>query len=151
MILSQQLIYHLTTTYNASIENLLPDAEAQEYDGGSFTLASQHFIYRKAKITPKKLGHFVTLWQRNSQGITTPYNNLFTVDNVIIAVEQDAHIGYFLFSKDVVLAQGIFSTPKKEGKRGFRLYAPWLMPDSLQARKTQQWQTKYFVGLDTIS
>jgi hypothetical protein len=38
----------------------------------------------------------------------------------------------------------IISTHLKEGKRGMRVYPPWDLPSSKQAKKTQQWQLPYF-------
>ncbi len=56
------------------ISNAIEDEESQDYFGYNFQANKLNFKFRKAKITPKKVGQFVTLWQRNSKNITEPFN-----------------------------------------------------------------------------
>lgn len=46
---------------NLSISNLEKDNECEEYLGYNFKVNQLFFKFRKAKITPKKNGLFVTL------------------------------------------------------------------------------------------
>lgn len=41
--------------------NIRGEAECKEYDGYNFNVGTFKIKYRKAKITPKKIGQFVTL------------------------------------------------------------------------------------------
>lgn len=41
------------------------EPESKEYDACRFKLNGLNIISRKAKITPKKIGQFVTFWKRN--------------------------------------------------------------------------------------
>lgn len=123
------------------------DPECEEYSGYTCTIVSLTIIYRKAKITPKKVGQFVTVWRRNEEGITTPFNSSDSFDFYIILAEDQDRIGCFIFPKSILEAQGIVTTSKKEGKRGFRVYPTWDAPTSKQALKTQQWQQQYFISL----
>lgn len=123
------------------------DPECEEYTGYTCTLASLVFIYRKAKITPKKIGQFVTTWKRNEARLTAPFSNTDSIDFFLIMVEDQNRLGYFIFPKSVLAKQGILTTPKKEGKRGFRVYPDWDTPTSKQAIQTQQWQSLYFIHL----
>ncbi|MBB1148581.1 MULTISPECIES: MepB family protein [unclassified Myroides] len=123
------------------------DPECQEYSGCSCTIASHRIIYRKAKITPKKIGQFVTVWKRNEAGITAPFSTADTIDFFIILTEDQHQSGCFIFPKAVLEQHGIITTDAKEGKRGFRVYPSWDTPTSKQALKTQQWQQQYFISL----
>lgn len=66
---------------------------------------------------------------------------------VIINTETKSHFGQFVFPKDILITQGIFSTEIKEGKRAFRVYPSWEKTTSKQAQKTQEWQLDYFVEI----
>lgn len=43
-----------------TICDLSVSAESVEYEACSFTLNGKRIIYRKAKLTPKKIGYFVS-------------------------------------------------------------------------------------------
>ena len=117
------------------------------YSSCSYTLDNIKIISRTAKITPTKTGQFVTFWKRNSEGITEPYSEFDAFDFLVINVFNDGNLGQFVFSKAVLISKGILYTDKKEGKRGFRVYAPWDVVTSKQAMKTQQWQCEYFLEI----
>ncbi|MGL4629999.1 MAG: MepB family protein [Leadbetterella sp.] len=102
---------------------------------------------RVSKITPTKTGQFVTIWKRNEEGITEPFDGKDDIDFVIIVSKRDDTIGQFIFLKSVLLEKGIFSLNGKGGKRGIRVYPPWDKVESKQAEKTQAWQKKYFVEI----
>lgn len=129
------------------ISELTSDAECEEYEGYNFRLENKNVKYRKAKITPKKIGQFVTLWKRNMAGQTEPFDVEDDFDFYIIAVEKDERFGIFVFPKWVLGERQILSTSTKEGKRGFRLYAEWDKPENKQAVKTKAWQCLYFIEL----
>lgn len=130
------------------ISDVIPDAECEEYDGHNFRLDGRDVKYRKAKITPKKIGQFVTLWKRNAAGQTVPFVEEDDFDFYLIAVERDEMFGFFLFPKRVLVERQILSSANKEGKRGFRLYAEWDNPESRHAAQTKGWQCEYFIRLD---
>lgn len=129
------------------ISELNPDAECEEYEGFNFRLENINVKYRKAKITPKKIGQFVTLWKRDDGGKTVPFDVNDNFDFYLIAVEWDERFGVFVFPKKVLGERGILSKSNQEGKRGFRLYAEWDKPESQQAAKTKSWQCSYFIEL----
>ncbi|KGO86339.1 MepB family protein, partial [Flavobacterium suncheonense] len=41
----------------------------------------------------------------------------------------------------------ILTTKNGHGKRGIRVYPTWNITENKQAKKTQNWQTKYFVEI----
>lgn len=115
----------------------------------TFVLNEKIINFRIGKITPIKLGFFVTLWKR-VEGITQPHHVKDKFDFFVISVRDDLGVGQFIFPKSALQRNNVVSSEKKEGKRGIRVYPPWIKTVTKQAQKTQQWQTKYFVNLDEL-
>ncbi|CAN5583175.1 MepB family protein [soil metagenome] len=127
--------------------NLLAEPESQEYAACNFQIDGRHIIFRMAKITPKKSGQFVTVWKRNEHGITQPFDISHNFDYFIIAAKKENQLGLFIFTKTVLHNNKILSDNNIDGKRGMRVYPAWDLTISSQAKKTQQWQTKYFIEI----
>ncbi len=123
------------------------EAESAEYEAHFFKLNDLTVRYRKAKITPTKTGQFVTFWKREGDGPIQPYGIEDKVDFLLVSVRKSKNFGVFVFSRAVLLSQGIISTEKREGKRALRVYPPWDIPTSRQALKTQKWQRECFLEL----
>ena len=104
-------------------------------------------IVREAKITPKKIGQFVSIWKRNNEGITGPRHVNDDFEFLIIHCTAGKNRGQFIFPKSILIEKEIISTTEKEGKRGFRVYPPWDEPQSKQAIKTKACQVKFFKPL----
>jgi hypothetical protein len=124
--------------------NYKENIESKEYYACSYTIDGMNVLERTAKITPKKIGQFVTCWKRNIDGITEPYKETDAIDFFIIKVNSTENSGEFKFTKVALIKHGILSTVTKDGKRGFRVYPIWDTPTSKQALKTQSWQLHYF-------
>lgn len=122
--------------------------ESSEYEACSFKLNDKAIQYRKAKITPTKTGQFVTIWRRNTDGITEPYSSLDTLDFIVVTVIDETNRGQFIFPKSILIKHSIIRNETKDGKRGVRVYAPWDKVTSKQAEKTKVWQNPYFVNFD---
>lgn len=123
------------------------EKESAEYGAYLFNLHGFSVRFRVAKITPTKIGQFVTLWKRVGNGSIQPYDMSDPVDFFIISTRKDNHFGQFIFPKSVLCEQAIFSIEGKGGKRGIRVYPPWDKTLSPQAQKTQKWQMKYFLDI----
>ena len=130
------------------ITNLIVDPESNEYNGCVFKLNKLHIISRKAKITPTKIGQFVTFWKRHKSGVIEPFQETDSIDFYVVNVEFKNLIGQFVFPKSVLIKKGIISTKHKEGKRAFRVYPVWDKPQSKQAALTQKWQLNYFYQIN---
>ncbi len=126
------------------ITNFTRETESQEYGACQFKLNNKRIIFRIAKITPHKIGQFVTCWKRLDSGPITPYDTSDQFDFFVINVRQNLNLGQFVFPKSVLLKHGIISQNSESGKRGFRVYPPWDPPNNKQAEKTQKWQLNYF-------
>jgi len=130
------------------VSNFVLDKESKEYEAVSFLLNTLNIKSRRSKITPKKIGQFVTLWKRNIKGETTPLEDSDEVDLIVINSRQGSQLGQFVFPKNVLKEKGIVSHGIKLGKRGFRVYPPWTNPANKTAQKTQKWQLEYFLNIE---
>ena len=129
------------------LTNLKKNLESKEYGACTFELNGKSIQQRFSKITPTKSGQFVTIWKRNDNGITEPFDNSDEFDFIIITARDKEHFGQFIFPKSVLADNGIITHNGKEGKRGIRVYPPWDIATNKQAIKTQSWQTKYFLPI----
>lgn len=130
------------------ITSISSEKECEEYFGLNFLVDKLNVKFRKAKITPKKVGQFVTLWKRNSEKQTEPFSINDIFDFYIIATEQGEQFGFFFFPKSILSQYQILTNNGKIGKRGFRVYPDWTKTENKQAEKTKSWQSKYFINLN---
>lgn len=121
------------------------EQESKDYNGHNFRLGNHNIKYRQAKITPKKVGQFVSLWKRNSEKKTEAFHEADPFDFYIILTQDNDKLGFFLFPKSALVAHSILSNSLQEGKRGFRVYPTWTTTENLQAQKTQKWQSLFFI------
>lgn len=135
--------------FNLLISNLQIDAESKEYDACRFSMNEFNIVSRTAKITPKKLGQFVTFWKRSLAGPIEPFEESDEFDFFIVNVHFEGKSGQFVFPKSILIQKGIISTEKKEGKRAFRVYPAWDVVESKQALQSQKWQVDYFFELNS--
>ena len=141
----KQLVYDNS---NCRLEDFRSGRESLEYDACSFKLNGQKTEHRSSKITPTKTGQFVTLWKRNKEGETQPYDICDDIDLVLITSKSEDKLGQFIFPKSVLLEKGVISRNGKNGKRGMRVYPPWDKTTSKQAKSTQAWQNRYFLNIN---
>lgn len=126
---------------------LKQNLESKEYGACTFVLNGKTIVQRFSKITPTKTGQFVTIWKRNENGITEPFDTTDNFNFLIITARDKENFGQFIFPKSVLADKGIITRNGKEGKRGMRVYPPWALATNKQAEKTQSWQTKYFLTI----
>ncbi|WP_211172631.1 MepB family protein [Chitinophaga sp. Ak27] len=129
-------------------DGLIAEDESQEYGACTFRLNKLKIKFRISKITPTKTGQFVAIWKRNQEGVTQPFDLTDEIDFIIISSQNGDNFGQFIFPKSVLLDKGILTGNGKKGKRGIRVYPPWDTVANKQAKKTQDWQIKYFLTID---
>ncbi|QDH80734.1 MepB family protein [Echinicola soli] len=134
-----------------NISGIHLEKESKEYNACRFELNGQKIISRNAKITPKKVGQFVTFWKRNENGPIEPLEENDQIDFYVVNVRTESEFGQFVFPKSVLIKKGIISTENKEGKRAFRVYPNWDIVKSKQAERTQKWQLDYFYKIDDLT
>jgi len=150
-ILNKNLIEVKIDIYNRcsfQISKMNNELEGMEYDACQFELNGKKIICRSSKITPKKVGQFVTFWKRNEKGITEPFSETDQIDFYVINVKTKNDFGQFVFPKSELINKGIITTNKKDGKRGFRVYPKWNKTTNKQAEKIQKWQLNYFYEIN---
>lgn len=130
------------------ITNLQIEKESREYDACGFELNGLNVLSRNAKITPKKVGQFVTFWKRIGKGPIEPFNEVDSIDFFIVNTRSEREFGQFVFPKSILIEKGIISTTEKEGKRAFRVYPIWDVVKNKQAERTQKWQLSYFYKIN---
>lgn len=144
LLATKQLIY---TKCGFDCSQPLVEEQNAEYGAYLFHINSLSVRFRVAKITPTKVGQFVTLWQRSGDGTTQPYDVSDPVDFFVISTRKGNHFGQFVFPKSGLLQHNIVSIQGLGGKRAIRVYPPWDKPTSQQAQKTQKWQLEYFLKI----
>lgn len=132
---------------NLHMSNFSAEDESIEYYAHFYDLNKKKIKFRIAKKTPNKTGWFVALWKRSSDGNIAPYDASDKVDIVVIVVVDQDRVGQFVFPRSILLEKNIFSQKNQDGKRACRLYSPWDDANSLQAQKSKQWQSQFFVDL----
>jgi hypothetical protein len=137
----KQLLKELALDYT----NLELESESQEYDACRFVLGNQKVVFRSAKITPKKVGQFVTCWKRNKASQTQAFESIDDIDILIIHCKSGDNQGYFAFPKSVLIHHGILSTATKKGKMGMRVYPSWDKVSNLQAIRSQKWMGEWWI------
>lgn len=140
-------IRHALRSHRAAgdlIETVSTEPENADYGGAVVRVGEERIRVRVGKTTPTKAGHFVTVWRRDEDGVSTPFADDDTVDSLLVSVRDEDRHGSFLFPVGVLRQQGIVSGAGSAGKRGFRLYTPWTSVSSAQAVKTRRWQGEYF-------
>ncbi len=127
--------------------NFVKEGESQEYSAYVFDMNHLRIKYRTGKITSTKIGQFVTLWKRINDGEILPHDLSDPIDLFIVSVRDGEHFGQFVFPKHVLFEKGVVSKDGKGGKRAIRIYPPWDITESKQAKSTQAWQLEYFLEI----
>lgn len=145
LLIAQGLLHE---AFGCTIKNFYKDPESQKYDACIFKIRDLQVLFRMAHVTPKKIGHFVTLWKRSQQGPIEPFDAVDPVDIIIIGTCQNDRFGLFVFPKKLLIRYGVFSLAGKGGKRALRVYTPFDIITNVQANKTQKWQIPYFFDME---
>ena len=142
LLLAEQFVYK---PFGLVLQNLKIEDESADYGASEFTFNNRLIKFRVGKITPTKVGQFVTFWKRIGKGPILPYDIHDLFEFLVVSVHAEGYLGQFIFPKNVLCEKGIISCNGKEGKRAMRVYPPWDKTNSSQAKKTQDWQLKYFI------
>lgn len=147
---SLKLIEELARSLKLSeIEQLTLEAQNIEYEGMSFYLNNVQFRSRLAKLTSKKTGYFVVFWEKDAENKNQPYYFENSPEKLIVSIIDNNFRGQFVFPKTVLLKQGVLKGVNSKGKMGIRVYPSWTGNLNNSAKKTQQWQSAYFIDLSS--
>ncbi|MGM0838090.1 MAG: MepB family protein [Bacillota bacterium] len=129
------------------ITNLKEEKQNSQYAGGIFQLNNKTIRFRVSKITPNKIGQFVSFWEKNENMQNQAFSYDSAPDLLVITCIDDNKLGQFIFPKEILLKEKILKTQSQKGKMAMRIYPIWDNPVSDQAKKSQMWQLQYFVDL----
>lgn len=115
-----------------------------EYSAMLFRIGGVPVRFRVGKLTPTKVGSFVAVWRRASDGSTEPFAAEDSTAMLVVVAREGAQFGAFVFPKSALVEHGVTSVDGVGGKRGFRVYPPWSATANPQAKRTQKWQCAYF-------
>ena len=139
---------NIYTKSTIKYEDFSPEHESLDYYAHTFVIKGKKGLFRIAKKTPTKSGWFVTIWKRCSDNIIAPYDEHDNIDFVVIGISDSENVGEFIFPKTILIKKNIFSSNGKEGKRAIRVYTPWDKTTNDQSKKTQKWQSQFFIDLN---
>jgi hypothetical protein len=143
-----RLLQRACASHGLAWSALRHEAESADYAAASFELDGLRLRFRLARITPTKLGQFVTLWKRASGGPIQPFDESDAVDLFVIGTRDGERFGQFVFPMAVLAARDVVARAGQGGKRAMRVYPPWVRTTSKQAQATQRWQLAYFLAHD---
>lgn len=129
-------------------EKVQEDVESKEYGACTFEMNGKAIVFRVGKITPTKVGQFVTFWKRQGKSPIMPYDVSDPFDLFVVSVRDKNHFGQFVFPKTVLYEKGIISKGGRGGKRAIRVYPVWDKADNPQAKRSQAWQLHYFFEIN---
>ncbi|WP_129111143.1 MepB family protein [Bacillus toyonensis] len=136
---------------NLMITNLKEERQNSEYAGTLFHLNNKTIRFRVSKITPNKIGQFVSFWEKNENMQNQAFSYDSASDLLVITCINDNKLGQFIFPKEILLEEKILKTQSQKGKMAMRVYPIWDNPVSNQAKKSQMWQLQYFIDLSDIN
>ena len=145
--------------------------ESSKYEGLVCSLNDKKYVYRKGHVTPDRPGAFLAVWQRPASAIINSNKPIPLSANELdyLLVKVDAHSGLndsgeplnncksgmFVFPISVLIKKGIVSSEATKGKTGFRVFPPWSQDRGVagtqvfseSGKKTQRWQSSYFLAI----
>ena len=121
------------------------ETSSQDYGACFFYLNEQLVRLRVGKVTPIKIGCFITLWYRNPQGTLTAYAQTDPFSHLVVLVGSTSQHGQWIFPKKTLIEKKIIASDHSPGKAAFRLYPNWEPALNPQAIRTQSWQRNYFI------
>jgi len=135
---------------NLMITNLKEEKQNAEYAGCLFHLNKKTIRFRKSKVTPNKIGQFVSFWEKDENMRNRAFSYEAAPDLLVITCIADNKLGQFIFPKEILLKEKILRTQSQTGKMAMRIYPVWDTTVSNQAKRSQTWQLHYFVDLSDI-
>lgn len=123
-----------------------PKIEPQNaaYGAYVFKLNDLSIRFRVAKITPTKIGQFVTLWERVGDGSIQPYDLSDSIEFFVISVKKDDQFGQFVFPKAVLYKQDIISNKGQGVNVHFAFIHLGITPKANKLKNTRM-ATKIFL------
>ena len=98
-ILPREEFVKIIKSYYNGIEKLVWENHNNEYLACTVKLKEHTHRVRLAKITQKKIGQFVSVWEKNTNNINQRFSNCESLEYLSIFVLFDNKKGVFVFPK----------------------------------------------------
>ncbi|WP_436860242.1 MepB family protein [Staphylococcus caeli] len=131
----------------SDLKNVKYETYNSEYESVYFQINDTTFRSRLAKKTPNKKGYFVVFWTKDENNKNRPFTYEECADKLIISIIDGQRKGLFIFPKSTLKARKLLQTEHSKGKMAIRVYPTWETELNQTAKKSQKWQTDYFVDL----
>lgn len=93
LLLAEELVYKPS---GLILQNLKTENESADYGAAEFTIKNHFIKFRTGKITPTKVGQFVTFWKRIGKGPILPYDFNDPFDFLVVSARAENEFGQFL-------------------------------------------------------
>lgn len=134
LLATQELVYN---PCNLDCSDLIHEPHNADYGAYIFNLNALSIRFRVAKITPTKIGQFVTLWERIGDGPIQPYDISDPADLFVISTRNENHFGQFVFPKAVLGKQDILSNKGEGGKEHYECTRHGIIPRVVKLKNTK--------------
>nr|WP_315117416.1 MepB family protein [uncultured Clostridium sp.] len=88
---------------NLVIKNIHEEKQNPEYAGGIFQLNHRTIRFRMSKVTPNKVGQFVSFWEKDENMQNQAFSYELAPDLLVITCTTDNKLGQFIFPKKILL------------------------------------------------
>lgn len=92
------------------ITNLKEEKQNAEYAGCLFHLNNKTIRFRKSKVTPNKIGQFVSFWEKDENMRNRAFSYEAAPDLLVITCIADNKLGNLFFLKRFFLKKNIENT-----------------------------------------
>lgn len=86
----------------------------------------------------------MAFWEKNSSQKNEPFKEENSPELLAICVVDEDNRGVFVIPKKGLVKNNILATTNNKGKMAARFYPSWSDILNKTAKKTQDWQLKYF-------
>jgi hypothetical protein len=141
------LVARLLDGLDMECSPVVSESDNAEYGAAVSAVGRSTIRFRVGKLTPTKVGLFVSVWRRAAGGSTEPFPAEDDVDALVVIVREGERLGAFVFPNEVLASRGVVSVDGAGGKRGFRVYPQWSITSNPQAARSQKWQCDRFLDM----
>jgi hypothetical protein len=119
----------------------------------AYTVGGAEVRFRGARPARNNGAPVSASCKKDEDGLTKPFDAADPVDLIVISVRDTVlsrNFGQFVFPREVLVERKIVSTDGVGGKRGFRVYPPWVQTKTDAEASTQAWQLEFFLRIDEL-
>ena len=108
--MSKDQFIEIIQKYYGNIKEIIWEDQNKNYLGCIVKLDEQIHRVRVAKITPKKIGQFVAIWQKDEHNVNQAFSFDDSPEYLSIFVFDGDKKGVFIFPKETMKNKGVYTT-----------------------------------------